>query len=224
MTAPPAPDLDPAHRTTAATQAATAQAVLDTGDGLERIMGDRMLYLKLLWRFKHDYQHFPAQFGGMMEAGQYGAARLKAHTLKGASGMIGARAVHRLASELETALRAHAPVPVLPLPPLEHALRQLMAAIEQQLPPPPEGTAPAAGVAAAAGAAQAPNAADPATLVLIGRLAYFLQEGDGAAIDVLENSVSVLAAALGLAVYQEVAAAAHEFDFDTALLALRQRR
>ena len=43
---------------------------------------------------------------------------------------------------------------------------------------------------------------------------------DGAAIDILENSASLLAASLGVHVYQEVAAAAHEFDYDGALAAL----
>ena len=41
--------------------------------------------------------------------------------------------------------------------------------------------------------------------------------------DVLENSATVLAAMLGVEVFQKVAAAAHQFDFEGALLALRQR-
>ena len=225
MTTPAAPDMDaaataaPGHAPLAAEPACQ---VLDTCDGLERIMGDRALYLKLLWRFKHDYQNFHPPFSHMISAELYGAARLKAHTLKGAAGMIGARAVHLLASELETALRAQAPATALPLARMEQALLQLLAAIDLQLPHQHDEPARAGTVAAAA--VQAPDAADPATLALIGRLAYFLQEGDGAAIDVLESSASVLAATLGVATYQDVAAAAHEFDFDTALLALRQRR
>ena len=44
--------------------------------------------------------------------------------------------------------------------------------------------------------------------------------GDGAAIDVLEQSASPLAARLGVERYQRVAAAAHQFDFEAALAAL----
>jgi two-component system sensor histidine kinase/response regulator len=55
---------------------------------------------------------------------------------------------------------------------------------------------------------------------LLQHLARLLEDGDGAAIDVLEQSVDVLAASLGFAVFGEMAAAAHRFDFEAALAAL----
>ena len=56
--------------------------------------------------------------------------------------------------------------------------------------------------------------------MLVQHLARLLEEGDGAAIDVLERSASVLAAGLGMEVFQEVTEAAHQFDFEGALAVL----
>ena len=55
---------------------------------------------------------------------------------------------------------------------------------------------------------------------LVKHLARLLEEGDGAAIDVLEQSASVLAAGLGEEAFQEVTEAAHQFDFEAALAIL----
>lgn len=203
---------DPSAPSDTATQ---PSAVLDVADGLDRIMGDRALYFKLLQRFQYDYRRAIPSLREALGADRYGAARVLAHTLKGAAGMIGAHTVHTTASELESAVRAQALQLDDQLDHLELALTQVLGAINgvlhQTLTEPPPA------------ARSQPDTADPANLVLVGRLAYLLQEGDGAAIDVLENSATVLAAMLGVEVFQKVAAAAHQFDFEGALLALRQR-
>jgi len=61
----------------------------------------------------------------------------------------------------------------------------------------------------------------PETRMLLLHLARLLDEGDGAAIDVLEQSATVLAASLGVEVFQEVTEAAHQFDFEAALATLQ---
>ena len=66
-----------------------------------------------------------------------------------------------------------------------------------------------------------PGRAPPETRMLVLHLARLLEEGDGAAIDVLEQSATVLAASLGVAVFQEVTEAAHQFDFEAALAVLQ---
>jgi HPt (histidine-containing phosphotransfer) domain-containing protein len=208
--------MKPSAPPTTATGAAPAQPVLDTVDGLDRIMGDRVLYFKLLRRFQHDHHSTPHQIRHALDAGQYAPAQLKAHTLKGAAGMIGAGAVYHLAGALEAALRAQSNALEQALGGLELALAELLHAISAALPDAAEQH-PAPPVAVAD-----PDA--PATLALLARLATLLREGDGGAIDVLEGSATVLAASLGLGVYQEVAAAAHEFDFDGAWHALTRRR
>ncbi|HAT29819.1 MAG TPA: sensor/response regulator hybrid protein [Janthinobacterium sp.] len=189
------------------------RSVLDIEDGLERIMGDRALYFKLLRRFQHDHHSTPRQIRDALSAGLYDNARLRAHTLKGAAGMIGANAVYALATTLDAALRAQASALDPQLGQLESALGQLLSTVDSVLPDVSEHH-----VAAATDPAGAP------ALDLLARLATLLREGDGAAIDLLDHSATALAASLGLNRYQEVAAAAHEFDFDGALRALTRPR
>ena len=59
---------------------------------------------------------------------------------------------------------------------------------------------------------------------LLHKLAFLLNEGDGAAIDLVEGHAGLLASALGVTAYEAVAAAAHAFDFETALDALYSAR
>lgn len=189
--------------------AQATQRILDIDDGLDRIMGDRNLYGKLLRRFQHDHQDTPRQIRDAIAAERHDAARLRCHTLKGAAGMIGADATYEAAAVLETALRAHALALDAPLVQLETALQQLLAHLADVLQaapqrPPVHGSAPA-----------------PAVQLLLARLASCLREGDGAAIDLLETSATLLASSLGVRRYQQVAAAAHEFDFEAALAALQ---
>ena len=189
------------------------QHVLNTGEGLERLMGDADLYRQLLLRFRKDYQHAVAQMRQLIGEGIPAAAQRKAHSLKGAAGMIGAQELHHLAGVTETGLassgqEAHAGLDVL-----EQALAHLQLAIAAQLDGTPQATA-------APSAAPPESAAIALARPLLERLARLLDDGNGEAIDVLEQSATVLAASLGVAVFQEVTAAAHEFDFEAALAAL----
>lgn len=194
----------------------TTQHILNTGEGLERLMGDADLYRQLLLRFRKDYQQAVAQIRQLLAEGIPAAAQRKAHSLKGAAGMIGAQELHHLAGVTEaglgsSGLEVHAGLDVL-----DQALASLLLAITSHL----HNTQNSAQDAAAGTAtpAAAPACAD--SRALIERLAQLLDDGNGEAIDVLEQSATVLAASLGVAVFQEVAAAAHEFDFEAALTAL----
>ena len=190
--------------------------ILDVENGLGRIMGDRILYLKILRRFLHDHGTTPCQIRAEFDTGNYASARLKAHTLKGAAGMIGARHVHGLATTLESALRAQAPDLARQMLQLELAQDQLLGAVSSMLGTPETTHMAAQDVA--------PDPAAPAIQLLLARLASHLREGDDAAIELLEHCATLLAASLGVHVYQEVAACAHEYDFEAALAALLRRR
>jgi HPt (histidine-containing phosphotransfer) domain-containing protein len=197
----------------------TTQHILNTSDGLERLMGDASLYRKLLLRFRKDHEQTVAQLRQLLDGGELAAAQRKAHSLKGAAGMVGAQELHHLAGVTEAGLVASGAAPHAGLDLLQAALSSLLCAIAAYL----DGTDAAACASAAsscAGTAADANAADAATRALVERLAQLLDEGNGKAIDVLEQSATVLAASLGVAVFQEVAAAAHEFDFEAALAAL----
>lgn len=193
------------------------QHILNTSDGLERLMGDASLYRKLLLRFRKDHEQTVAQLGQLLADGELATAQRKVHTLKGAAGMVGAQELHHLAGVTEAGLAASGAVQHAGLEVLQSALARVLRSMADYL----DGMDAAAYAAAVASAAAADaKAVDIATRALIGRLAQLLDEGNGRAIDVLEQSATMLAASLGVAVFQEVAAAAHEFDFEAALAAL----
>lgn len=215
---------------TAAAPVRAEGQVLQVETGLQQLMGDRALYLQILRRFRQRYHDSANQARIELLAGDAAGARLIFHTLKGAAGMIGAQQVYLLATTLETACTGPSESCLGPLAQLEQALRALMAAIDTELSTDDQvqhaqrhqqnqqGLAGVAGVAAAAGASDRPA---PETRMLVMHLARLLEEGDGAAIDVLEQSATVLAASLGVAVFQEVTEAAHQFDFEAALAVLQ---
>ena len=190
---------------------ASRSHILSVDEGLERLMGDRALYMQLLRRFRQDYQHAATRIRQALETGQVEPGRRLAHTLKGATGMIGAQQAHAAAHALEASCQQGGTPCMAALAALEQAMATLLGMIETVLD---------SSDASAIAAAPAPQAS---AQLLIQHLAHLLDEGNGAAIDVLEQSASVLAASLGVAVFQEVAAAAHQFDFEAALEALKPK-
>jgi len=188
---------------------ASRSHILHVEDGLERLMGDRALYLQLLRRFRQDYHDAATRIRQSLQGDDAEAGRRLAHTLKGAAGMIGAQQAQAYALALEISCRAPGAPCMESLARLEQAMTTLSGMIDNVLAGSPAVTAPAA-----------PVTPQPSAQILIHQLARLLDEGNGAAIDVLEQSASVLAASLGVAVFQEVAAAAHQFDFEAALEAL----
>jgi HPt (histidine-containing phosphotransfer) domain-containing protein len=185
-------------------------SVLDVADGLARVMGDRALFARMLQRFAADYGAGVASISGALDSGDLRLAHRLAHTLKGAAGMISAHALHRHAGLLELALRKGDRATSAELDAVGAALGALLPAIDRLL-----------GGKAVNSAAAAP-AALPSDHLLVQQLAELLANGDGAAVDLLEQSGTGLAAALGHARFCEVALAANEFDFEGALEALRQ--
>lgn len=186
--------------------------ILQVETGLQQLMGDRVLYLQILARFRQRYADSACQARKALAAGDAGHAQRIVHTLKGAAGMIGAQQVYLLAAELEAACAEPSSAWSALLAQLDQALRSLITAVDRVL----EDDQHALADVALASASPA-----PATRMLLQHLARLLEEGDGAAIDVLEQSATVLAASLGVAVFQEMTEAAHQFDFETALATLQ---
>jgi two-component system sensor histidine kinase/response regulator len=194
------------------TPAAPSGHILQVETGLQQLMGDRELYLQILRRFRHRYPDSGCDARKALNDGEPGHAQRIVHTLKGAAGMIGAQQVYLLAAQLETLCAGPDHVWSAPLAQLELALRSLINVIDEVLAGDPQQML--------AGDAQA-TLVVPETRMLLQHLARLLDEGDGAAIDVLEQSATVLAASLGVEVFQEVTEAAHQFDFEAALATLQ---
>lgn len=201
---------DPADTTPAAP--ATAPLV-DVEAGVERLMGNRPIYLRALARFRHDYRSAGAAIGTAIETGNLMLAQRLAHTLKGAAGLIEARSLHAAALALEAALRtapagesgasAIAPLYVRLDAELAHVLRELDAMT---------GLADA-GV-------MAPRLARSDDVV--SRLRTLLDIGDGEAVDLVEEARDALVAQLGEQEYGKLGAAVADFDFERALALLER--
>ena len=188
-----------------------AREVVDVGDGIDRVMGDRDLYARMLRRFHKDYTGGDKPIRAALEVGDRALAHRLSHTLKGAAGMIGARPLHRVASALETALRTASGTEAACLALLTPALARVIAVLDMLLNDTPRAMAQTNPPAVAM--------ADPA---LLAQLLDLLMNGDGAAIDLLDVSEASFRMILGNAQFEEVAAAANEFDYERALGALRR--
>lgn len=77
---------------------------LDVKDGLNRVAGNRKLYLKLLRQFVTEQANAADQIREQLQAGEVDGAKRIAHTIKGVAGNLGAKAVQKVAAELEKAV------------------------------------------------------------------------------------------------------------------------
>lgn len=182
---------------------------IDLAGGVARVMGDHGLFARVLDRFRGDYRRVPAAIRAALAVGDSALAQRLAHNLKGASGMIEARALAREAQALEQALGA-AGADCGPLlerldAEFDRVLRQLEAMQAQQ--------APAAASPVPAGPMLAPAQARA-------QLAALLDSGDGTALELVRDARAALVQALGEARFGEVAGAVEAFDFERALALL----
>lgn len=181
-----------------------AAPVLDIEAGVERLMGNRSIYLRALARFRHDYRKAGLAIRSALDAGNAPQARRLVHTLKGAAGMIEAPALHRAALALETALRDGAGGIDALLAPVEAALGEVLRALDGM---------ELSGV-------ETPTATAPASSGNVERLRAMLDIGDGAAVELVMAAHSELAAHLGQRGVEELGAAVAEFDYERALALL----
>lgn len=179
---------------------------VDIAAGLERMMGDRAMYERVLARFRTDYRDAVGRIRTALAGGDTVLAQRLAHTLKGAAAMIEADGLRQGALALETALRAGGALDAAMLARLEAELKRVMAQLDA-LP-----AAPALPQAAPA------PALDGAELAQLCRL---LDLGDSAAQDLIEEHGAGLRTLLGAARMAQLQAAMACFDFEGALHMLR---
>lgn len=196
--------LSPAQAGTAAPPAPVPASVraLDVAAGLDRMMDDEAMYLRVLTRFRSDYANNVARLRAAMAAGDATLAHRIAHTLKGAAAMIEARGLSVLALEVEQQLRTGAPADALLLGQLEAELGRVMAEVALLLAP--GADMPASGEA----------------LLLDADLAHLrslLDLGDSGAQDLMAGKRAGLRARLGAARMAELESAVAAFDYERAL-------
>ena len=181
---------------------------IDFAAGLERVMDDRALFLRVLGRFAGDYRDLATRLHAALDAGDAVLAHRIAHTLKGAAGMIEANRLRRLALDVELALKAGGATPLALIAALDGELARVLAEVDALLAI-PETPAPAP--------ANSPAARDD-----LARLRDMLDIGDGRAPDLAAQLRPRLLASMGSEKVAAFDAALRRFDFENALALLEQ--
>jgi len=181
---------------------------LDIANGLRRVLGKKSLYLSMLRKFIAGQKSATAGILEMLEGNDRDTAERLAHTLKGASGNIGATGLQQLAEELETAIRERQPRNDVDghLDKLKQQLDYFITQLEQKLPEEQGRTA---------------IAVDQEKLKMAcDRLIALLADDDAEAGDVLSENADLLNAAFPDH-YRKINDSIQAFDFEAALAALR---
>lgn len=185
----------------------TAPAV-NHADGVARLMGDTNLFARVLARFRQEYEHAGQRIHDALAAGDVQLAQRLAHTLKGAAAMIEAVPLREEAHALERALRDGGANLDAHLARLERLLGQVMRELNA-----------AEGAIQHAAPRSEPQRADADALP---RLRTLLADGNGDAVDLVQDAASSLTKELGEDRYRLVAAAIEKFDFEGALALLNR--
>ncbi|MDD5250914.1 MAG: PAS domain S-box protein [Rhodocyclaceae bacterium] len=179
---------------------------LDTAFGLQTVRGRVATYLRLLRLYAATHADDMTTLRQCLKAGDHETAMRVAHSLKGASAMMGAARVQALAAELDQALREHGAAAVVDslASATEKELGQLVAAIRAAVPDEP---------------AAAPTTADRPQ-DLLARLDALLAEDNIEASRAFRSAAPQLRAALGpaAAVLERQIGA---YDYAAALATLR---
>ena len=183
---------------------------IDVNDGIERVMGNRELYARMLRRFRNDYEQGALPIRTALSDNDPILAHRLVHTLKGAAGMVGAHRLHARASALEEAIRTNAGDLRETLASLTPEIEKVLSLLDILL----DGSPPP-GVPV-----YVPSRPLLGDAALLARLVELLSNGDGAAVDLLEESGASLNVILGEAKLAQVAEAVRRFDFEAALDAL----
>lgn len=181
--------------------------IIDVADGIDRVMGDRRLYARMLVRFRRDYSGGTAAILAALDRGDASEAHRLTHSLKGASGMIGALGLHIAASAAEQAIRTRLPhmrdYLVLLDAEFDKVYRLLEVLVDDLL----------------------ASEDAPRTLLtnptLIAQLAELLLNGDSAAVNLVADSAERLTAVIGAPAFDALSDAVNKCDYACALQLLR---
>lgn len=194
-----------AHSSDPQTLAVPPAPVLDIEAGVERLMGDRAMYLRAVARFRSGYRDSAGAIRSALDAADTTLAYRLAHTLKGAAGMIEAPRLRVAALVLEATLRDDGDTG-LALARLDSALAEVLFELDTM------------NLLADTRPSQVPVAAVENGIVA--SLHALLDIGDGAAVELVAAARNELSAHLGQQGYEELSAAMEQFDYELALAVL----
>jgi HPt (histidine-containing phosphotransfer) domain-containing protein len=191
-----------------------AAVAIDLSAALDRVMGDRAIFLRLLARFAGDYRDLIARLHAAIVADDIVLAQRIAHTLKGAAGMMEALPLRRLALEVELALKGDGAAPPALIDALDCELTRVLVEVDALLVAP--AAAPLPVVSSTASPALPVDARD------LARLRAMLDIGDGRAPELVALLRPRLLVTLGADRMAALEKSIERFDFEHALLLLAQ--
>jgi polar amino acid transport system substrate-binding protein len=187
---------------------------VDVKAGLATAQGNRVLYRRLLLKFRDSQCDFAAEFAAARGDVDGDAATRCAHTLKGVAANVGATQVREAASLLEAACLAGQTEPELNVL-LEHACAALeivipaLAVLDRAEPDVSDEAAPVA--------------ADPALVAsLLARLAELLEDCDADAVEIVDEMRPLVANSQQRNSFGRIEKLVEDYEFDDALEIVRQ--
>jgi two-component system, sensor histidine kinase and response regulator len=188
---------------------------IDVQDGLMRTLGNRTFYLQMLARFHDGQRDAVAQIRQALdEPDDRQAAERIAHTLKGVAGQLGVTAVNQLAAQIESRIRRGEGKKILTplLDGLDAELKKVISALDPVLaklvPQDENGAAPQTGISR------------KEAYELMQEIAKLMRQYDADAIELLNESNTLLAQILGSMAHQKIIRAVRQYDFDSGLSVL----
>ena len=191
--------------------AAAARPGLDTASALARLSGNRSMYNRLLLRFCENQADAADKLGADLAAQDRDAMILRAHTLRGLAGNIGATQLARLAGDIENQLKTSPHADAKALESRLAELRQCLAEVVAQ---------------AARFAHEMPLAAAPVMSALpadaVSELQRLLENDDALAVRHFEGIAGQLRQIFAAHAVDQLAHQIDRYDFDDARETLAQ--
>ena len=184
---------------------------VDTSSALSRMGGNRSMYDRLLVRFRENQGDVVDRLRADREQGDQAAMLLRAHTLRGLAGNIGAVTLARLAGELETSLRQG-------VPPGEQVVDQLLLKLAEALPA--ALAIPATSVEVSQPGTPNPDSESHANA--LSKLRFLLDNDDAAAVGCFEDISGWLGEQFAPPMVALLARQIGQYEFEEASATLQQ--
>ena len=186
-------------------------AGVNVADGLNRVAGNRKLYLKLLSQFAAQQADAATQIAAALDAGDRKVAERLAHTVKGVAGNLGITDVQSSAQTLEKAIREAQDTVSTVLDQFAITLRVHVHSIRHAL---PESAPPAPSVTA-------PFDRERATAA-VSRLRALLEANDGDSQEAFQSLHEAVAGVVDQSRLNALSDTISNFDFEQALTKLAE--